>query len=188
MPDRIEKHIIGFCGFTEQPSEETTRQSGIFDLFDQLWVKRSKLDAMIHAPYLWDHSISNLAAFLRGRGAKKVLVYGYSWGGCTAINLCKKISEIEVSELYLSDPVRRPFSVMGRLSLLRNLLPFYIPRNVKSTRLYRQEGDWPTGFSGKVHSSLNQTIEEFVAQKVKHVDMDKYPGFTADVLKAADRL
>jgi len=184
MPTIIEKHIIGFCGFTQKPQEEIAKQSGIFDIFDRLWAAKLS-GVMIHTPYLWDHDIQHLASFIRGRGAKQVLLYGYSWGGCTAFNFCEEIAEMRVPAFYVSDPVRRPFAIAGRIPLVRKYFPFPIPRNVQHTELFRQEGTWPTGYGAKVHSTLNQSYRETVVKDTKHTEMDNCKEFHEAIISAA---
>jgi pimeloyl-ACP methyl ester carboxylesterase len=92
----------------------------------------------------WDDNVDHLAEliFRYSGNSTDVRIYGYSWGGMTAVLLAEALQKISasitVSHMVLCDAVYRHHYALGQW---RALFPrkIWIPRNVSNVHWFRQD-------------------------------------------------
>lgn len=103
-----------------------------------------------------------------------VCVFGYSWGGASAINFANHLSGagIHVPSMVLCDPVHRHWHPLGLWRSLSPCIPLPIPGNVKRLWLLRQKEKWPYGHGVKPVDPNYTTIMDEKWVRSEHEWMD----------------
>lgn len=112
--------------------------------------------------------------FNYGKDAK-IQIAGYSFGGQTAVNLCRELAVrgVSVDRLCLIDAVkRRSRFPWGWLSAFNRLTKIRVPDNVKGVSIFTQSNGWPRGHrvvfnNPTVSVSINEDM-----RNVTHIHMD----------------
>jgi pimeloyl-ACP methyl ester carboxylesterase len=137
----VPRWIVLFGGYRQRH----TRPNGVLALYKKLNDFRAPGVEMRLCS--WDESTSRLASHMALLGARDVLVAGFSYGGWTAVRLCRRLQShgIHVNRLLLCDPVYR-FPCLWPLNALHSLLPsnlvlkrpLRVPDNVDAVYVWMQ--------------------------------------------------
>jgi len=136
----------------------------------------------------WD--LAELIWRLRGpHNGTNVKVYGYSWGGMSAVILARLLGDrgIKIKEMVLSDPVYRHRYWLGQWRAFAPWSKIYIPPNVLNVTWLRQVKNLPRSHClvadnpSETHISMPRTLSR------THQYMDDAGVFHAAAL-AASRL
>ena len=113
----------------------------------------------------------------------RYIVAGYSYGGGWGARLLfryLKRRAIRIEHAILCDPVHRgiyaPLGWVGKW-------PIFVPNNVASVTVFRQEIDYPRGCGIKLESPNTQHLEGELLQ-VGHVYADDHPDYHQAVMDA----
>lgn len=138
----------------------------------------------------WRDSVKDFAQRIsnwRNGKPPRVVVIGYSYGGWSANQLCKRLQgfDIAVDDLLLVDPVGRWFGSLPSACSMLNVIPLVVPENVRRLYSWQQTFDYPRGANitlAKEFSALQsntdpincgtQWITAVTKQHVPHVNMD----------------
>ena len=128
----------------------------------------------------WNDNMSHIAEFVwraceetDGARDAKVRIYGYSWGGSSAVRLARELAArgLGVDWLVLSDPVYRHWYKVGRWRAFWPWRRIYIPHNVRNVAWYRQQTNWPRSHA-LVWNSQSTHMSGPITLKVTHQYMD----------------
>lgn len=129
----------------------------------------------------WDCDVETLAERIwrfRGNGdGPRICLYGYSWGGMTAILLARALADrgLKVAYLVLSDAVYRHRYRLGNWRTLCHWIPIRIPANVGSVHAFRQRVSWPRGHDLLLANGKPPENIRYI--KVTHTYMDDARAF-----------
>ncbi len=179
MSARVNNWVICFTGALQHEGNDV----GVVRLWNELRTKHSSPDTCILL-YSWDHSVDHLAELMwrlvqLDSLHANILVVGYSWGGMTAVNLCRALDrrgDLMVRDLVLCDAVYRHRYRFGYWRSLASWFTIKIPSNVCRVRWFRQYENRPRGHNLKA-KSIATDIQNPVTLNVKHNMMDDQPRF-----------
>ena len=156
-------HIL-IGGFTQKYSDAT---NGLCGLEYELLHKHGLGNGLSDVTYLpWYIDANDYAKrcwhFGDFRCAKpsKVQVVGYSYGGMTALNICRAFENlgVKVDRLCLIDPVkRRSLNPLGWLAAFNRWAELEVPANVRQCVWFYQKKNWPRSHTVKHDPSTNFT-------------------------------
>lgn len=103
-----------------------------------------------------------------------VLVFGFSWGGQTAINLCRELQRrgLQVRHLVLSDAVYRHWWLPRRWTSLLRWVLLTVPANVRHVTWFRQRFTVPRGHEVVAEDPKRTLVERARVLQLDHVYMD----------------
>lgn len=141
-----------------------------------------KLAAAAYATDTWDEVKSSAIAFVKAhipspkkqeRGAKLV-IYGYSWGGDTAVELCRdlKKSNYTIDLLVTVDAALGPFS--GHMVVRDMIIPTNVVRNVNYIAKNPKSGALSRGVKHYPVNKEKTKVENKVIKGVSHGQMDEH--------------
>lgn len=184
-PPVLAWHIVigGFLQHEGQPV-------GMVRLWRELYGLHASPETVV-ALRSWDDSMSNLAEMMyrhrphSGESAQ-VKIYGYSWGGASAINLCRRLDELgfSVERLLLCDAVYRSWVPIMRF--FRAFCPhrkLRVPENVRRVEWFFQRVDWPRGH--RVTANQEMTESTGTELHLPHCNMDESSAFHEAAYAAA---
>jgi pimeloyl-ACP methyl ester carboxylesterase len=140
----------------------------------------------------WNADIEAIAQFCCrcSKPAPDIFVYGYSWGGNAALELCDRLGkkDLHVRHLVLCDAVRRtpimpkwaPLSVLS----MTNWLKLEVPKTVAAVTYFTQKQNKPAGHRVVAEGEYTKIINGGTLQR-RHEDMDEAPEFTAACARIA---
>lgn len=179
--DAINAWAILIAGFTQREGQATP--------IEKLHRKTSKTlsgpDSVV-VLRSWRDSTYDLAQRIsnwRNGEPPKIVVIGYSYGGYSAVRLCRELQHLHlpVDRLYLIDPVARWLSKFPSIFSMFNILPITVPANVRNTKVWRQTSNYPRGARVRQEASSGDPtdmvncggqIEQTVFPYVPHENMD----------------
>ena len=163
---------IVFAGF----QQSTGRPSGSFKLWQR--VHAAAGGKMFRSEFrAWNDDVDELANLIfHASGdhlAPTINVAGYSWGGMTAANFCRRLAErgIEVDRVVLCDPVYRHRYWFGNWRALVPGSTIRIPPNVRRVDVFRQSVNLPAGHN-VVADCPNTYVAEAIELNRRHEWMD----------------
>ena len=169
--------IIGFNGHGQSARTRT----GIGKLLKSLGQERDKRDTWLFA---WRHDTPTLAVWISNtRPQCPISIIGYSYGGYTAVLLCRELRRmgLKVDHLYLIDAVARKRPKIGAIrSLLDRIWWVEVPNNVKQVVSWRQQFNKPSGHKIVVNSRTTEFEQTFLY--VPHSQMDDCREIHARIL------
>lgn len=107
-----------------------------------------------------------------------VYLYGYSWGGMTAVNLAGALHARGIGgiQMVLSDPVYRHRYWLGNWrTLLRTTI--WVPQNVTDVWSFFQLQNWPSGHPVKAIHPECTTVHKPRELHVRHAYMDDHDTY-----------
>ncbi len=130
----------------------------------------------------WNSDWNALAELIwryRGEGAPRIAIYGYSWGGMSAVFLARQLQRrgIGVKWMVLSDPVYRHSYPLGNWRTLVPWKEIVVPRTVDRVEWFRQRRSWPRGHDLVKAGPLTHLGPAWEEQNCDHRHMDDLPVF-----------
>jgi len=120
-------------------------------------------------------SLVELIWLLRPNGRATVIyLYGYSWGGMSAVLLARQLQQrgIRVKRLTLADAVYRHWYWLGQWRALVPWSRIKIPSNVQEVSWMRQTMGWPCGHNLVAVDPQQTMIHGPLIGSVNHYYMD----------------
>lgn len=188
---QVDRWHICTSGFRQ----ETGEQTGLQRLWLRLGALRDPGTCVLLEP--WDLDVDNLAELIwlcRPEGGSQdrpclcpiVKIYGYSWGGWTAVLLARQLRRggIHVRHLVLCDAVYRPRPWLLRWIALTSWPVIRIPDNVRRVSWFRQHENRPRGHDVVADDPTWTEIHSPQVAQVEHRYMDELRDFqsTAEVV------
>lgn len=166
---------IVFAGF----QQSTGRPSGSFKLWQRAhaagnWNHDVRFRSEFRA---WNDDVEEIANLVfhatHSAFAPTINVAGYSWGGQTAANFCRRLADrgIEVDRVVLCDAVYRHRYWLGNWRAFVPGSEILIPENVRRVDWFRQSRNLPAGHQ-IVAESKNTIIADPVELDRRHEWMD----------------
>jgi len=180
-------HIV-ISGYLQDRAQRT----GMAHLGRSLMLKFSGRDDTRVSTLAWDDNMASMAEMVWRDSTRDdqthICVYGYSWGGQSAIHLCRALQNrgLVVSHLVLCDPVYRHRYWLGQWRTLFQLVPIVIPENVREVDWVRQRVTWPSGHNLSAENADKTNIAEPIWLEVGHRWIDDHPRFQKLAMDAAD--
>ena len=135
----------------------------------------------------WRDDVSQLADTIHewSDDERRVVCIGYSYGGYTAVLLCRELEKrgIEVAHLLLIDAVWRYWSKIASPGSLFENHKIVVPGNVKKVTSWRQRKGKPYGHPVVVNES--KTATDFRTLNVAHAYADDQLSVRMTALDAA---
>lgn len=132
----------------------------------------------------WSDDTNRLAELifrLCNRTAPCIVLYGYSWGGWSAVLLARQLQRrgLFVDHLVLCDAVYRHWYWLGQWRAFWPWKRIVIPANVAEVTWFRQRFDWPRGHDVVAEDGRETRVHEPREVRVAHVYMDDLAEFRA---------
>ena len=131
----------------------------------------------------WNADWAALAEFIgryRGERPPRIAIYGYSWGGMSAVLLARQLQRrgIKVQWMVLSDPIYRHWYPLGNWRALWPWSEIVVPTNVGNVESFRQRTSWPRAHR-VVAADINKTHIDppWETKWADHAHMDDLPEF-----------
>lgn len=132
--------------------QDEGRPTGIVKLWNELHRRHASADCCVQHRS-WHDDMNALAELIwrlrpsADEGGPAIGIYAYSWGGWTAVELCRQLLRrgLRVSTLVLSDPVYRGPRWCRWWRALCSTSTIVIPRNVDICWSYYQRVNLPCG-------------------------------------------
>jgi len=121
--------------------------------------------------------------------APAVCVYGYSWGGMTAMNFARQLRArgLEVRHMVLSDAVYRHWYWLGNWRAFVRTRPIIVPDNVLRVDWYRQTETILRGHDLWAEDPARTELSDAVyVRHVPHKLMDDCEAFRERCLQVAE--
>lgn len=117
----------------------------------------------------------------------RVNIYGYSWGGQSAIHLARQLNRrgLFVDHMVLSDAVYRHWYPLGWWRAFLPWLAIRVPDNVRRVTHFRQQRSSPCGHRLIAENTGKTVLDPVVFLPVEHCWMDDQPEFRAACVSAA---
>jgi len=166
----------------------------------KIW--KDLIDIVEHKPHarvellLWKDDIEDLAEFIKGLSPELekpiVNIYGYSWGGQSAVNLARELKKrsIKVNRLILSDPVYRAsrwlmFFWIFQWRAFWDAITISVPDTVSQVTVFYQRSSYPRGHILKPENEGLTAMDEAVFLDTHHCWMDEQDEFRQACRQAA---
>lgn len=191
MLEMREWHIV-ISGFAQRRGTLNGMVTIWKDLID---IVQSKPSARVEL-LLWNDNIADMAELIKRTSPDLempiVNIYGYSWGGQTAVNLAKELRRrsIKVNHLTLSDPVYRASRFLMFFWLLQwrsfwDSFKINVPDNVIRATAFYQRSNYPRGHFLQANNPGLTEIDEPVILNTDHCWMDNQDEFRKACRQAA---
>jgi thioesterase domain-containing protein len=178
-----------FSGFTQKWSDPT---NGLGVVYRSLRGSHPESE-VIYQP--WHVSAEDLAGMVIMNSQElypeqaKITVAGYSFGGTTALNLCRALylqGQHRVSRLCLVDAVkRRSLYPHGWLAAFNRTARLWVPPNVERFVSFYQRVNWPRGHVVRMDDS-SRTAGEWMRLDDPHSAMDSHDLVRNTILSQAE--
>lgn len=182
--NRFHVVVAGFC-------QDVGHPNGSLQLWRRLHGKYASPDTCVDF-LRWSDSMSDRADMIRRCGpvsSPYVNIYGYSWGGYSAVELARKLEHrgIAVDNLILCDAVYRHRYWLGRWRAFAPFCRIVIPPNVRHvTWFYQRQNLLLKGH--RVVDWDRRERWEGVELLRTHIHMDDSQEFHGAAMEAADRI
>ncbi|HUT11796.1 MAG TPA: hypothetical protein VMY42_14950 [Thermoguttaceae bacterium] len=176
---------VCISGFRQQTGEPT----GLQRLWLKLGERRDPETCVFLEP--WDLDYDNLAELIwLCRPAWRpptVRIYGYSWGGYSAVLLARALRSrgIGVRHLVLCDAVYRHRYWLGQWRAFVGWPKIRVPDNVREVFWWRQKGNWPRGHDVVAKDPQKTKIHDPYVAICTHHYMDELESFQQTALTLA---
>lgn len=183
LPTVAEWHIV-LSGFLQRNGDV----NGVVQIWDELR-RATPCDAVVQL-HKWNTDLRDLAEVidrLKPDEGPRINLYGYSWGGQSAVLLARHLHRrgIKVDHLVLSDAVYRHWYPLG---WWRAFAPWYairVPENVRRVIHFRQKQSRPKGHALVADNPGLTTMDPVHWLRRDHCWMDDAPEFRRACLSAA---
>jgi pimeloyl-ACP methyl ester carboxylesterase len=136
----------------------------------------------------WRDDVENMAELISRLSPElespAVYVYGYSWGGQTALNFAQALRRrsIRVMHMVLADPVYRAarflfFFWLFQWRAFAGFVFLRVPTTVREVTWFRQREDYPRGHDLKADNDGLTIIHDAVELTTGHAWMDDHVDF-----------
>ena len=167
MADPPTKLLVGISGFLETER----RPSGIEDI---LWQVFSEIEHVATARFLWSDSIVTMVRLVRRIVEKwpsiEVNILGYSYGGSTATQLVDALRPIAIANLFLIDPVWRPFRHFPSFLSIYGMGTLWVEANVERCHVWRQRTTIIRGCKVARRADLTTLWEDTINRRHSQID------------------
>lgn len=160
------------------------------------------IDIVSHKPrarvelLLWGDDVSDMAEQIKQLSPELempiVNIYGYSWGGQSAVNLCRELRKrsIKVNRLILSDPVYRAARFLMFFWIFQwraywDAVTISIPDTVLRATAFYQRSNYPRGHLLVADNPGLTVIDEPIILSTDHCWMDRQDEFRDACRQAA---
>jgi len=91
------------------------------------------------------NALAELIWRMEGRAPPRIAIYGYSWGGMSAVLLARQLERrgLGVQRMVLSDPIYRHWYPLGNWRALVSWSKIIVPANVERVDWFRQRRSLP---------------------------------------------
>lgn len=179
------------------------QQSGTLNGIARIWLDLVQLLATRSTARVelltWNDDVGNLAETIsrvtntlnsatNRRVEPVVNIYGYSWGGMSAVNFARELQRrgINVQNMVLSDAVYRHWYWLGWWRAFAPWRAIWIPGNVVGQVIqFRQKKNWPRGHAIKAVNPGVTKLGSVRWLQAEHCWMDDQPAFRFACLEAA---
>ena len=147
----------------------------------------------------WNSDWNALAELIwrisRGQPMPRIAIYGYSWGGMSAVILARQLQRrgIKVQWMVLSDPVYRHWYPLGNWRTLVPWSEIIVPTNVDWVDSFRQRTSWLRAHRVVAADSRETHVSApWMARHIDHRHMDDLVEFqkrckeVANIIKKGD--
>ena len=186
MPTIAEWHIV-LSGFLQRAGDV----NGVVLIWNELRrLVHGRPDAVAQL-HSWNANLVDLAELIaRTRPSEempRVHIYGYSWGGQSAVNLARELGRrgVPVDRLVLSDAVYRHWYKLGWWRAFVPWLKIRVPDTVRRVTHFRQQQSLPMGHIVQAENPGLTTVDPVVLLRVDHKWMDDAAEFRCACLEAA---
>lgn len=134
----------------------------------------------------WRDDVADIAENINAWSERPhVVAIGYSYGGYSAVQLCRELEDrgVGVKNLILIDAVWRPWQKLASLRSLRGGMKIVVPDNVKNVLSWTQKRSKPSGHDVVVNEAT--TAIERRSLNVSHVFADDQPEVREATLRIA---
>lgn len=142
----------------------------------------------------WNCNLPDLAELISrlapDDAAPRINVYGYSWGGQSAVLLARQLRRrgVSVNHLVLSDAVYRHWYPLGWWRAFAPWRSIRVPDNVRRVTHFRQRESWPRGHRLVADNPVLTELEPVQFLTAEHCWMDDRPEFRQACIAAARSL
>lgn len=139
----------------------------------------------------WNSNIADLAELIArltpDQEEPRVNVYGYSWGGMSAVHLARQLKRRGkvIDHMVLSDAVYRHWYPLGWWRAFAPWRAISVPTNVRRVTHFRQRESWPHGHKVVAENSGLTTLDDVVFLDLEHCWMDDAAAFRRACVDAA---
>lgn len=160
---------------------------------DLIQLVGSRRDARVEL-LSWNDNVANLAELISQIAPFGVMpivnIYGYSWGGMTAMNFARELRRggVNVNDIVLSDAVYRHWYWLGQWRAFVSTWAIRVPDNVVGeVTQFRQRQSYPMGHTVKADNPERTKLHDAVWLTRDHCWMDDAPEFREACRKTAER-
>ena len=187
MTEPIRTWHLLFRGFRQTEGD----LSGVQRLWRELLRQHGGPDTMVDCR-AWHEDVAeiaeNICVHANGSTPPVICLYGYSWGGMTAVTLARQLNRrgLDVRHVVLSDAVYRHWYMLGQWRAMVPYSQILIPGNVQEVSWLRQTFNWPRGHQ-LVAEDANKTIihKPIIMTAVAHAYMDDLAAFYSLAMRVA---
>ena len=184
MPIVSEWHIL-LSGFMQRASDV----NGVVLIWDELrYIVPDHAVVKLHG---WDCNLADIAELIKRTspaGPKPLVnIYGYSWGGYSAVLLSRELQRrgVPVQRLVLCDAVYRHWYCLGWWRAFAPWARIMVPDNVRRVTHFRQTQSRPKGHPVKAVNPGRTKMDPAVLLPIDHMWMDDAAEFRAACIDAA---
>ena len=139
----------------------------------------------------WNSNLPDLAELISRLAPEDVPplvnIYGYSWGGQSAIHLARELRRrgVDVHHMVLCDAVYRHWYPLGWWRAFAPWRSLRVPENVLRVTQFRQKESFPMGHPITAENPGRTKLDPIAWLKVDHCWMDDAPAFRRACILAA---
>lgn len=166
--------VIGFNGHSQR-SKTTT---GVGQVLGEIERRRPDIETRLFA---WRVNTKVIARWIAGLRLERLDIIGYSYGGYSAVLLCRELRAlgVAVNHLWTIDAVFRIWDHWGSLRSLRDYWIIAVPQNVRVVTSWRQKVNKPRGHWICTYKT---TTHDARSLNVRHAEADDSPIVQAAIL------
>lgn len=173
---RIDTWIVVIGGFLQ-----TSWSGGLVRLWRKIHNRYAAPSCAVTA-HAWNDDWSGLAELMRGSGARRIVLVGYSWGvGHGAMTLARELKGrgITVERVISCDGVAHPRFLKVR-AVFNWIMPpprIFVPANVHHVHFVRQDTNTPRGHRFTAENGTQLHNHGLIGAGFTHQDADDSPVF-----------